>query len=283
MGTYPSSCSGAADGNYDISYAAGTVTVGQATPTVTVSGQSGQVTGPVTITVTVSGSPGASDPTGPVTVSDENNRCSITSLDASGSGSCALVENASENGKAVTASYSGDTNYTSASGTTTESVQPAVPKVTLSGPSSAITGWITYSVTVSGNGAQPTGSVVISDGTSSCQAVFAAGLWSCPLQETTGTYQLTATYGGDSNYASTTGSASEVVNESPDLAFGVEPRPGLRSRGDGCLLGRHHLAAGAFLGPGATGELHGGDHGGHEDGVHRLAEHHRDHVCESAG
>ena len=230
VGTYPSSCSGAADGNYDISYAAGTVTVGQATPTVTVSGQSGQVTGPVTITVTVSGSPGASDPTGPVTVSDENNRCSITSLDASGSGSCALVENASENGKAVTASYSGDTNYTSVSGTTTESVQPAVPKVTLSGPSSAITGWITYSVTVSGNGAQPTGSVVISDGTSSCQAVFAAGLWSCPLQETTGTYQLTATYGGDSNYASTTGSASEVVNESqtslsvssPALVFGHE-------------------------------------------------------------
>ncbi len=164
-GAYSSSCSGAADSNYTITYVTGTVTINQATPKITVSGQTGQSTGPVTVSVTVNGPSGAGAPTGSVTVTDATSTCSIKTLDANGNGQCPLVENASENGKTVTASYSGDTNYLTASASTTEAVSPAAPTVTLSGPSSAVTGHITYNVTVAGLGALPTGTVTISDNT----------------------------------------------------------------------------------------------------------------------
>jgi hypothetical protein len=220
VGSYASSCSGAADANYSFSYVNGTVTVGQATPTVAVSGQSGQSTGPVSIAVTVTGPTGAGAPTGSVTISDANNSCSISSLD-SGEGSCALVENASEDGQTVTASYGGDTNYVAAKATTTENVSLAAPTVAVSGPSSAITGIITYNVTVSGLGASPTGSVTISDGTKNGSGVLNScsgslnpqAVASCSLKEGTGTYQVTAQYTGDTNYSAATGTSSEVVNE----------------------------------------------------------------------
>ena len=216
-GNYGSSCTGAVDTNYAITYVGGSVTVTQATPTVTVSGQSAQSTGPVTISVSVSGPNGAAAPTGSVTVTDANATCLISNLDSSGAGTCALIENASEDGKAVTVSYSGDTNYVSASGNTTESVSPAEPTVTLSGPSSAVTGEIFYNVTVGGGGATPTGSVEISDTNTKCSAVLIAGIGSCYLQEKTGNYQLTANYtpaSGDGNYLAASGTANEVVDES---------------------------------------------------------------------
>ncbi len=215
-GAYSSSCSGAADSNYTITYATGTVTINQATPKITVSGQTGQSTGPVTVTVTVSGPSGAGAPTGSVTLTDATSTCSIKTLDANGNGQCPLVENASENGKTVTASYSGDTNYLTASASTTEAVSPAAPTVTLSGPSSAVTGHITYNVTVAGLGALPTGTVTISDNANaSCTTGnLTQGIGACSLQEATGTYQVTAKYTGDSNYAAATGGANEIVNES---------------------------------------------------------------------
>ncbi len=213
-GSYASTCSGAADANYTITYAVGSVTISKATPTVTVSGQAGQSTGPVTISVMVTGLTGATVPTGSVTVSDASDKCTITTLDATGSGTCALIENVSENGQSVKASYAGDTNYATATGTTTESVSVAAPTVSLSGPSSAVTGLINYYVTVSGKGASPTGSVTVTDGTNSCtDALNSKGIGSCQFQETTGTYEVTANYTGDTNYSSGTASATEVVNE----------------------------------------------------------------------
>jgi len=209
------SCSGTVDSNYTATYVAGTVTINQATPMVTVSGQSGQSTGKVMVSVTITGPKGAGAPTGSVTVTDLTSKCSISSLDANGDGQCALIENASEDGKNVTASYSGDTNYVTASANTTESVSPSTPTVTLSGPSSAVTGHITYNATVAGQGALPTGTVVISDGTNSCTSnALSQAIGACSLQEATGTYQVTAKYTGDSNYLAATGGATEVVNES---------------------------------------------------------------------
>jgi hypothetical protein len=214
-GSYVSSCSGAVDSNYTATYVTGTVTIDQASPTVTVSSQSGQSTGPVMISVTVAGPKGAGAPTGSVTVTDATSQCSITTLDANGAGQCALVENASEDGKTVTASYSGDTNYVTGAANTTEAVSPAAPTVSLSGPSSAVTGHITYNVTVAGQGALPTGTVTVSDGTSTCSTnKLSQGIAACSLLEATGTYDVTAKYTGDSNYAAATGDATEIVNES---------------------------------------------------------------------
>ena len=214
VASYPSTCASAADSNYTITYVAGSITVTQATPTVTVSGANGLTSGPVTISVVVSGASGAAAPTGSVTVTDANSKCKIATLDATGSGTCTLVENASEDGETVTASYSGDTNYIVATGTTTEAVTVATPTVTLSAPTSASAGLITYDVTVAGKGAAPSGSVTITDGTNTCETgPLLAGLGACSLKEASGTYQVVAQYPGDGNYATASASATEVVNE----------------------------------------------------------------------
>jgi hypothetical protein len=214
VGSYVSSCSGASDPDYTISYVVGTFTVGKATPTVSVSGQSGQTTGPVTISVTVSGPKGVDVPTGSVTVSDGTSSCSVAAVDSAGAGSCSLTENASQDGESVTAKYSGDASYAPTTGTTTVAVAKAKPTVSLSGPSSAVTGLITYEVTVSGHGAPPTGKVTVSDGTNTCtSALTAQGIGSCALQEGTGTYPVKAGYTGDDNYSAASATTTEVVNE----------------------------------------------------------------------
>jgi hypothetical protein len=215
VASYDSSCSGVASSNYSISYVSGAVVVKAATPSVSAIGQSGQSTGPVTISVKVAGPSDVEVPTGSVTVSDGVNNCTISALDTSGSGSCQLIENASEDGKTVTASYSPtDANYTAASGTTTESVGLGVPSLSVSGPSSAVTGWITYEVTVTGQGASPTGKVTISDQTKTCTGTInVQGVGACSLQETTGVYEVSAQYTGDGNYNLGSASSNEIVNE----------------------------------------------------------------------
>ena len=192
-------------------------------PTVAVSGPSGPsgaTTGPVVYIVTVSGD--GATPTGSVTVFDgAGGSCSIPNLDDTGSGTCSITENAAESPFSVTASYSGDGNYTSATGKTTETVAKATPTVSVSGPSSAVTGVIDYVVTISGQGASPSGSVTISDGTkmssgalNTCTiALNAEGIGACALQEGTGTYQVTAKYTGDYNYGAASTTTTEVVNE----------------------------------------------------------------------
>ena len=192
-------------------------------PTVAVSGPSGPsgaTTGPVVYIVTVSGD--GATPTGSVTVFDgAGGSCSIPNLDDTGSGTCSITENAAESPFSVAASYSGDGNYTSATGKTTETVAKATPTVSVSGPSSAVTGVIDYVVTISGQGASPSGSVTISDGTkmssgalNTCTiALNAEGIGACALQEGTGTYQVTAKYTGDYNYGAASTTTTEVVNE----------------------------------------------------------------------
>jgi hypothetical protein len=74
---------------------------------------------------------------------------------------------------------------------------------------------VVYSVTVSGvAGITPTGTVSISDGqggTCNTDALDSSGKASCEITEGTGTYTVTASYSGDSNYKSATKSLSEKV------------------------------------------------------------------------
>src|SRR5206468_1137279 len=71
---------------------------------------------------------------------------------------------------------------------------------------------IAVAFTVTSGGGTPTGNVTVSDGTESCSATVAAG--TCPLTPTSsGSKTLTATYGGDANFAgSTSAGASHTVN-----------------------------------------------------------------------
>jgi uncharacterized protein YjbI with pentapeptide repeats len=100
------------------------LTVDQATPTVTVSASPDPATNgtaPVSYSVTISGV--GLTPTGSVSVSDgKGGSCTIASLNGSGAGSCSITENVAGSPYTVTASYSGDGNYTAGTATIGETV-----------------------------------------------------------------------------------------------------------------------------------------------------------------
>jgi hypothetical protein len=151
-------------------------------------------------------------PTGSVTVSDGTNSCSIPAL-SSGSGDCAIAEAAGS--YTVTASYSGDANYTPASGFLDETVGQATPALTVTPPAVTPTiGPVSYRVSAAGvPGFAPTGSVTVTDGTSTCTISSFSESGACSLNEGAGTYTVQAFYSGDSNYIPANGSVSETVDQ----------------------------------------------------------------------
>src|SRR5438093_292498 len=85
--------------------------------------------------------------------------------------------------------------------------------VTTHTPNPSVVGQgIAVAFTVTSGGGTPTGNVTVSDGTENCSGSVAAG--TCTLTPTTaGSKVLTATYGGDANFAgSTSAGASHTVN-----------------------------------------------------------------------
>ncbi len=159
--------------------------------------------------------PGAGTPTGNVTVSDGTNNCTATVV----AGSCSLPST-SVGAKTLTATYAGNASFnTSASATALHTVNQAGTATTLvsSSPSPSVIGQsytVTMSLAVTAPGAgSPTGTVTVSDGTNSCTITLPAT--SCQLPSTSvGAKTLTATYAGDSNYASSTAaSLAHTVNK----------------------------------------------------------------------
>ncbi|HEX9075336.1 MAG TPA: Ig-like domain-containing protein, partial [Anaerolineae bacterium] len=140
----------------------------------------------------------------------------------------------------ITAVYSGDGNFISSTGTlapdqvvgkanTTTTINSHAPNPSIVG--NPVT--VNFSVAARAPGAgTPTGSVTLTDGTVQCIAAVASG--SCQIAFTsTGTKTLTAIYGGDASFVSSTSApASHVVN--PPLKFFLPmillspsgPRPG---------------------------------------------------------
>ncbi len=166
----------------------------------------------VAVSVTVSGS--GSTPTGTVAISGADTNCTITL--ASGSGSCNVTFNIA-GPKTIKATYSGNSTYavssdteshTVTSGTTasTTSITGAVPDPSTPGQA------VTVSVTVSGSGTTPTGTVSITGASTNCTITLSSGSGSCDaVFNTTGSKVITATYGGDSQYASSSDTQSHTV------------------------------------------------------------------------
>src|SRR5207245_7262795 len=129
----------------------------------------------------------------------------------------------------VTASYPGDGNFaTSTSTAVSQTVGAAstTTAITTHTPNPSVTGQgIAVAFTVTSGGGTPTGNVSVSDGTANCAGTVAAG--TCTLTPTSsGSKTLTATYGGDANFAgSTSVGASHTVT-----ARAEERRVGSHSR-----------------------------------------------------
>ena len=167
----------------------------------------------VTYTVTSTGG----TPTGDVTVGDGVNSC----IGTVAAGSCTLALTTAGT-RTLTATYAGDANFAGSSDTEPHTVTPAATTTTVTSddPDPSTVGQdviVTYTVTSTGG--TPTGSVTVSDGVNSCTGTVAAG--SCTVALTTaGNRTLTATYSGDANFGTSSGTLS------PDPLTGKNPAQG---------------------------------------------------------
>ncbi|MFE9007180.1 Ig-like domain repeat protein [Streptomyces sp. NPDC007875] len=197
---------------------AATITAVTSSPDPSVTGQT------VTLTATVASvSPGAGTPTGTVTLSFGDGTPTVT---APLSGGTATTTHAytTRTGSpfTVTASYDGDTNYASSTGTDTQTVgRAATTTAVVSAPDPSATGEsVTLTATVasvSPGAGTPTGTVTLSfgDGTSNATATLSGGVATVTHTYTTkagSPFPITATYNGDTNFSASSGTDTQTLN-----------------------------------------------------------------------
>ncbi|MBS1252927.1 MAG: hypothetical protein MAG451_01970 [Anaerolineales bacterium] len=199
---------------------------------------------PFTVTVAVSETSftaGAGTPTGNVTFTVGATVLGTATLD--GSGKAVLTTPAIPVGAAqtITASYGGDTNFNPNSGTTTQTVNQAnTVTVVTSSPNPSLPDpavvTLTANVTAQLPGAgMPTGTVTFTVGAATLGAVPLSG--GTAVTTTTfavaGTFPITATYGGDTNFIGSFGTTSHVVGDTPaDLSVTKTDSPDPVNAGD---------------------------------------------------
>jgi len=158
-------------------------------------------------------------PTGTVTISDGALVLAQVSLD--GMGQAALTTPLSAGTHAIAAAYGGDANFgASASPPVTVTVTPAslaTTTTTLASSANPSTagGLITLTATVTSASGTPTGTVTFQDGSSTLASgvTLQSGLATLnSVSLTAGTHSLSAGYSGDSNFAASSGTLTQVVN-----------------------------------------------------------------------
>jgi len=186
---------------------------------------------------------GSTTPTGTVTLTGGGYTSPATALSGTGSYSITIPYNSLSAGSdTLTVTYNGSPIYAAgAFGTTSVTVTyvaVATPTVTVAPASGSIDSSQTYGVTVTVSGSSnqessPTGTVTLSSGsyTSGPQTLVSSG--SCTAAQCTiiipanglsnGTDTLTATYSGDADYASGTGTASVTVTKSAFALLATTP------------------------------------------------------------
>ena len=222
------------DANYQAATGTTTETVDQAATSTTMTVGSTSLTYGAeqsdTFTVQVGPVAGGPTPTGTVRVHDATTAatiCTATLQAGAGdlaTGSCTATATAMPGGtNQVSAVYGGNTDYLgSASPSTTITVAKAATTTTVAGPTTpAVTGLVTYTVTVSGPGSAPAGTVVVRDGQGgTCAAATlvpaatpGTATATCTLQEQAADspYHVTATFGGTGSLKGSTGSVTETV------------------------------------------------------------------------
>ena len=212
-----------------------TQTVSQATTNTAVTSTTGtpSLAGqPVTYLATITPSSHPFTMTGTVTFKDGAGTIACSPVTVAFSGSTATAS-CTEAGSAmtpgthsITAVYNGDTNYAGSTSSTLSQVvnQDATTTAVMSTANPSTGGLaVTYTATVSATGGSaftPSGTVTFKDGsTVICTAVaLSSASAQCTepaLSMTSGTHSITAVYSGDTNFTTSTGSLSQVVNPAP--------------------------------------------------------------------
>jgi hypothetical protein len=257
------------DSTYPTGNGAQTLVVNGLTATVTVTPSKASITTAASLSVTIAVTGSGGTPSGTVTLSGGGYNSPIASL-SSGSAIITIPANSLTAGTdTLTASYSGDTNYNSATGSGTVTVTtPATPAITVTPASNTINTAASLSVTVTvgaSGGTTPTGTVILSGGGYTSAAVTlvngSATIVVPANSLTVGNDTLTASYSGDANYASASGStpASSPVTVTPALiAATVTASPATLTTDTGSTLSVPVTVTGAGVTPTGTVTLSGG-------------------------
>ena len=236
-GSYNFTATYNSDGNFATSSSAPSpVTVGESPTASTITSITATpvVGQAITFDVNVASvSPGSGTPTGTVTVSDGTLSCTTAALDSSGDGTCQITETVAGSYN-FTATYNSDGNFatsSSAPSPVTVGESPTASTITSITATPVVGQAITFDVnvaSVSPGSGTPTGTVTVSDGTLSCTtaALDSSGDGTCQITETVaGSYNFTATYNSDGNFATSSSAPSPVT-----VAKGLHPHRHLRRR-----------------------------------------------------
>ncbi|MFE6739323.1 Ig-like domain repeat protein, partial [Streptomyces tubercidicus] len=226
------------DGNLEPSTGTGSQSVGPSGSTTTVvsAPDPSTVGEPVTFGATVSAlAPGAGTPTGTVTFDFGDGSTPVTAPLTDGTATTGHVYTAAaDNPYTVTATYNGDADFTTSSGTGTQSVQPAgTALAVLSAPDPSTVGeTVTFGVTVSAlapGAGTPTGTVTFDFGDGTPPGTVSLTDGAADITHTyTDTaelpYQVTATYNGDADFTTSLGTETQTVQPA-DTTTSVDSAP----------------------------------------------------------
>ncbi len=175
---------------------------------------------PISVTFEVTSTYGL--PTGAVTVTASNSPYSCSDVLTGGMGSCGLLFD-TPGVYTLTATYSGDQLHSGSSDIESHSVIMADTTTSLTGdePDPSLVGQpisITFSVTSTYGMPPGIVTVTVSSSPVSCSSALVAGQGSCEITlDAQGTYTITADYGGDITYASSSDSTLHSVVEFLEL------------------------------------------------------------------
>jgi hypothetical protein len=175
-----------------------------------------------TLSVAVAPAAGDGVPTGTVTVASATISVCEISLSSSGTGSCTLAATRVAPGLAqLTASYSGDTTYSSSASTAatlTVATEPTTTSLAVSATRATYGAeqHVSFAVTVkAAYGAAPGGSVTLKSGSATiAELPLSAGrakYTPVPTRLAAGTAHLTATFSGNADYAASTSAAKPLA------------------------------------------------------------------------
>jgi type II secretory pathway pseudopilin PulG len=253
-GTYTATANYSGDTHYTVGGASGTATVAQGNVTLNVSpsaSPSPPFAAPgttLTYVATVTGLPSVPPSGGTVTWTFATGtpagaqNCGPVTLPTSGPITC-QVTGPSPGTFKVTATYSGDPNYNTASQVSTIQVAQgtATVSVTPSSSPAALGSTVTFQASVTGNGFTPSGGKV----TWTFPAGTPAGVQTCPAVvlpnnnitctitgAAAGTFTPTATYAGDPNYPTTPSAPVSVIVNKGQPTITVTGTPGTSGSGN---------------------------------------------------
>ena len=218
-GSYSVSAVYQGDTNNTSANGSATLVVNQAPVNVSTPSVSGNLTAGQSLTFAVAVSaaaPGAGAPTG--TVSLREGSTVLASATIAGGSANFTISSLTAGVHVLDAMYRGDSNFLSGVSTSTATVTlaKATPALTLSPlPVSAVVGQSVNLTAALSSGASPTGTIAFSaKGSVLGSATLTGSAASFPFSPTTaGSYDLTATYAGDSNNAASSGGITLIVGQ----------------------------------------------------------------------